>query len=99
MDYSQWTPPPYRDYYESEQFYDLKPYVVVNNNYNIEFGNLITESRRYFNIETLNEIFNYLTEKGYNVIYKRPDNTEFSLDQNEMMTLNQKYNLMKNLIF
>ena len=87
LDYSQWTPPPYRDYYESEQFYDLKPYVVVNNNYNIEFGNLITESRRYFNIETLNKIFNHLTEKGYNVIYKRPDNTEFTLDQNEIATL------------
>ena len=87
LDYSQWTPPPYRDYYESEQFYDLKPYVVVNNNYNIEFGNLITDSRRYFNIETLNEIFNHLTEKGYNVIYKRPDNTEFTLDQNEIATL------------
>ena len=95
LDYSQWTPPPYRDYYESEQFYDLKPYVVVNNNYNIEFGNLITESRRYFNIETLNEIFNYLTEKGYNVIYKRPDNTEFAPDQNEIATLQGGYEFIE----
>jgi len=95
LDYSQWTPPPYKDYYESEQFYDLKPYVVVNNNYNIEFGNLITESLRYFNIETLNEIFNHLTEKGYNVIYKRPDNTEFAPDQNEIATLQGGYEFIE----
>jgi hypothetical protein len=63
----------------------------VNNNYNIDFGNLITESLRYFNIKTLNEIFNYLTEKGYNVIYKRPDNTEFTPDQNEIATLRGGY--------
>jgi hypothetical protein len=95
LDYSQWTPPPYKDYYGFEQFYDLKPYVVVNNNYNIEFGNLITESLRYFNIETLNEIFNYLTERGYNVIYKRPDNTEFAPDQNEIATLQGGYEFIE----
>ena len=95
LDYSQWTPPLYKDYYKSEQFDDMKPYIVVNNNYNIEFGNLITESRRYFNIETLNEIFNYLTEKGYNVIYKRPDNTEFAPDQNEIATLQGGYEFIE----
>ena len=95
LDYSQWTPPPYKDYYGFEQFYDLKPYVVVNNNYNIEFGNLITDSLRYFNIETLNGIFNYLTEKGYNVIYKRPDNTEFAPDQNEIATLQGGYEFIE----
>ena len=97
LDYSQWTPPPYKDYYESEHllYMDSKPYIVVNNNYNIEFGNLITESLRYFNIETLNEIFNYLTEKGYNVIYKRPDNTEFAPDQNEIATLQGGYEFIE----
>ena len=91
LDYTQWTPPPYKDHFQSDKFDSLKPYVVVNNNYNIEFGNLITESLRYFNIETLNKIFNYLTEKGYNVIYKRPDNTEFAPDQNEIATLQGGY--------
>ena len=95
LDYSQWTPPPYKNHFLSEKFDSLKPYVVVNNNYNIEFGNLITESRRYFNIETLNKIFNYLTEKGYNVIYKRPDNTEFAPDQNEMATLQGGYEFIE----
>jgi len=95
LDYSQWTPPPYKDYHEPEQFDDMKPYVVVNNNFNIEFGNSITESRRYFNIETLNEIFNHFTEKGYNVIYKRPDNTEFAPDQNEIATLQGGYEFME----
>ena len=32
-------------------------------------------------------MFNYLTESGYIVIYKRPNNTEFPIDQNEMNTI------------
>ena len=95
LDYSQWTPPPYKERFLGNKFDSLKPYVVVNNNYNIEFGNLITESRRYFNIETLNKIFNHLTEKGYNVIYKRPDNTEFAPDQNEIATLQGGYEFIE----
>jgi hypothetical protein len=91
LDYSQWTPPPYRDYFQSDQFDHLKPYVIVNNNYNIEFGNKITESRRYFDLSTLSYIFFYLQEAGYSVIYKRPDNTEFAPDQNEIATLQGGY--------
>ena len=34
-------------------------------------------------------MFNYFTEKGYKVIYKRPKNTEFTLDNNEQSTINQ----------
>ena len=95
MNYSEWTPPPYKDNYSyTGQFDDMKPYIVVNNNYNIEFGNDITESRRYFDIPTLNDIFNYLDDEGYNVIYKRPNNTEFTLDQNEMDTLSQGVTLL-----
>jgi len=87
LDYSQWTPPPYKDHFQSDRFESLKPYVVVNNNYNIEFGNDIKESRRFFDLATLSYIFHYLQEVGYNVIYKRPDNTEFAPDQNEIATL------------
>ena len=93
LDYTQWTPPPYAEYYKTSEFDNLKPYVVINNNYNIEFGNNITESIRFFNIEVLYKMFNYFTENGYKVIYKRPNNTEFSLDQNEMRTLHEKHNL------
>ena len=71
-----------------DEFIDLKPYVVISNNYNIEAGNDITESRRYFNLETLSNLFYYFHDIDYNVIYKRPDNTEFfAPDQNEMSTL------------
>ena len=52
---------------------------------------------RYIDIKTLHEIFNYLTDKGYNVIYKRPNNTEFTLDQNEMVTLSGRYMLTANV--
>ena len=94
LDYSEWIPPSYAEYYQSEFFDDLKPFIVINNNYNVEYGNDITKSLRYFDIKTLYEIFNYLTDKGYTVIYKRPDNTEFVLDQNEMITRNSNVSLM-----
>ena len=96
LDYSEWVPPPYKDYYQTDQFNHMKPYIVVNNNYNIESANMITESRRYFDITTLNNIFNYLEDVGYSVIYKRPNNTEFAPDQNEMMTLEQGIVLREN---
>ena len=81
LDYSQWTPPPYVDYYKTDEFNHLKPYIIVNSNYNVEYGNDITQSMRYFDIKTLYETFNHLIDKGYTVIYKRPNNTEFTLDQ------------------
>ena len=87
LDYSQWTPPPYGKKYESDLFKDLKPYVVISNNYNIEYGNDIREMKRYFNLTVLSNMFYYLQEAGYNVIYKRPTNTEFAPDQNELATL------------
>jgi hypothetical protein len=97
LDYSKWTPPPYTEHYQTDDFNHLKPYVVINSNYNVEYGNDITKSMRYIDIKTLYEIFNYLTDKGYHVIYKRPDNTEFTLDQNEMITLSGKFTLTANV--
>ena len=91
LDYSQFTPPPYRKEFKSNSFDNIKPYVVINNNYNIEFGNDIKDSRRYFDLQTLSAMFYCLQESGYNVIYKRPNNTEFTLDQNEMATLHGGY--------
>ena len=86
LDYSKWTPPSYKNYYNDSTFDNLKPYVVINNNYNVEFGNSIEDSRRYFDLQTLSAMFHYFQEKGYHVIYKRPDNTEFAPDQNEIAT-------------
>jgi hypothetical protein len=88
LDYSQWTPPPYKNHFGFwDEFIDLKPYVVISNNYNIEYGNNITEMRRYFNLNALSNMFFHLQEAGYNVVYKRPNNTEFAPDQNEIATL------------
>tara|TARA_R110000851_G_scaffold109775_1_gene232204 strand:- start:2116 stop:2628 length:513 start_codon:yes stop_codon:yes gene_type:complete len=39
-------------------------------------------------------MFTYLTNQGYKVIYKRPINNEFPLDQNEMNTVNNRENLL-----
>ena len=93
LDYSEWIPPPYTEKYKTDEFKFEKPVIVVNNNFNIEYGKPITESLRFFDIKTLYDIFSYLTENGYTVVYKRPDNTEFTLDQNEMSTLDSKLSL------
>ena len=86
IDYSQWECPPYEEYYKNNLFDDLKPYVIVNNIYNIESTENNTEPQRYFDIKNLYDIFIYLTDSGYTVVYKRPENTEFTLDQNESYT-------------
>lgn len=96
LDYSQWSPPKYKTYYSDFDF-NQTPYIVINNNYNIEYNKPITESLRFFNIECLYKIFNYLTEKGYHVIYKRPNNTEFAIDENEINTINQNLTLKANV--
>jgi hypothetical protein len=96
IDYREWIAPPYKEYYKNNLFDDLKPYVVINNIYNIEPGKLGFRPYRYFDITNLYQMFEYLTEKGYNVIYKRPDNTEFVLDQNEVNTIETNVKLFAN---
>ena len=86
IDYSEWECPPFREHYRNNLFDDLKPFVVVNNIYNIEPGDDGYRTYRYFDMKNLCEIFNYLTNSGYTIVYKRPDNTEFALDQNEYIT-------------
>lgn len=94
IDYTQWTCPPYRKHFKNDLFDHLKPYIVVNNIFNIEPNGQYV---RFFDIKNLYEIFNYLTKTGYNVIYKRPENTEFALDQNEYQTLNSSFKLHANV--
>jgi hypothetical protein len=88
LDYTKWTPPLYLKQYSNFQFKKYKPYVFISNHYNIEHGH---PPIGYFEIGVLYEMFNYLTEKGYLVIYKRPRNTEFPLDQNEHNSLTQGF--------
>ena len=94
LDYNEWSPPSYKEHYKNEEFKFEKPFVVVSNRFNFEHGQ---PPVGYFNIKCLYEIFNYLTDKGYAVIYKRPKNNEFPLDHNEMLMVNNNIELDANV--
>lgn len=82
IDYSEWKVPPYEEHFKNNMFDNLKPYVIVNNIYNEPWlGN------GCFDIKNLYDIFVYLTEAGYNIVYKRPTNKEFAIDGNEYNTI------------
>ena len=85
LDYSEWTPPPLHKKYYDESLELPENYVVVSNVYNLEHGK---QPSQYFDIESLYNIFNMLSEKGYNIIYKRPKNTEFASDPHELQGMN-----------
>jgi len=80
LNYSEWTPPPYKEYYYDKDLDLPEKYIVMSNRHNLEHGD---HPLCFFDIESLYNIFNYFTEKGYSVIYKRPNNTEFAVDSNE----------------
>ena len=96
LDYSQWEMPDYTKRYGGDARFNFnKPFVVICNRYNIEHD---SAPLGYFDIECLYNMFEYLTSKGYAVLYKRPDNKEgFPLDQNEVMTVANNYNLIANV--
>jgi len=96
LDYKQWLAPDYKSVYNDVKLFET-PYIVVNNNFNVEYGNDISKTMRYFDIKSLYDIFNVLTEKGYTVIYKRPMNTEFAPDENEISSLRQNITLKANV--
>ena len=85
LDYSQWIAPPYKDVYYDESVDLPKKYIIISNRYNMEHGE---SPVGYFDIECLYNMFNYLTSRGYDVIYKRPKNTEFITDENEWLSKN-----------
>ena len=89
LDYSQWECPPYRQEYYDESINLPNNYIVISNRYNLDHGELPIG---YYDIECLNEIFNYLRSIGLDVIYKRPRNTEFTRDPNELLNLNIELN-------
>ena len=94
LDYSKWTPPPYKQHYKNDEIIFDKPIVFISNKYNLEHGQ---EPYGYFDIECLNKIFTYLTDKGYVVVYKRVSNREshFTIDQNEMNSISLGYHDIK----
>ena len=85
LDYSKWECPPYREYYKDSSLSLPKKYVVISNRYNLEHGD---PPVGHFDIECLYKLFEYFKDNGYNVVYKRPKNTEFATDSNELLDLN-----------
>ena len=90
LDYRKWKMPNYNEYYKNNEIVFDNPVIFVTNKFNYEHDG---PPVGYFDIKCLYEIFNYLVNKGYSVIYKRPKNTEFPLDQNEAHTLMSRENL------
>ena len=81
LDYTEWTPPPLKEHYLKNSEIDLNnKFIVICNRFNLEHGRF---PRGYFDIPVLQDIFQYLKDTGYTVIYKRPENNEFPLDYNE----------------
>jgi hypothetical protein len=83
LDYEKWKMPNYTNHYKNDKLKFDKPFIVVANRYNWEHGK---PPIGYFNLPCLQKLFDYLTNAGYVVVYKRPKNTEFVIDQNEMTT-------------
>ena len=94
LNYKKWKMPDYINQYKNDKLKFNKPFIVIANRYNWEHGG---PPVGYFNIKCLYEMFNYLTESGYIVIYKRPNNTEFTIDQNEAATLYRQENIVEDV--
>lgn len=97
LDYSQWTPPDYATVYGGEmrglKLKKNKPLIIINNQFNIEKGQQPT---RYFDIECIYLMLEMLS-KDYQIVYNRPNNTKFPVDENEQNTLHQNLRLEANV--
>ena len=76
--------PDFKTKYYDDSLQLPENYIVISNRYNLEHG---AAPVGYFDIESLYNIITYLTEQGYTVIYKRPKNTEFATDPNELVNI------------
>ena len=94
LDYSKWEPPAYIEHYANDSMTFDKPFVVIANKYTVEHGE---PPAGYFSIDCLIDIFEYFKTIGYYVIYKRPTNTEFPVDQNDANAVHMKLNLTKEI--
>lgn len=83
LDYKEWLPPDYTKAYDGSHI-DMDKLIVINNQFNVEKLRFPT---RFFSIECLFNMFYTLTQKGYTIVYNRPENTEFIIDENEVKTL------------
>ena len=95
LNYDKWLVPDYKKHYSEEEPILVKPTIFIAHKYNIEHGH---EPLGFFDIKCLYDMFEHLTDVGYEVIYKRPKNTEgFTLDENEINTLNNNLTLTANV--
>lgn len=86
LDYSEWIPPDYTSKYKNSiKSFTNKPYVVILNKYALEHGNMPIG---YFDMIMLQNMINYLTNAGYAIVYRRPDNKEYAPDENEINSVN-----------
>ena len=83
LDFSKWSVPPFKKHYKNDTFVFDKPLCVVSNKYAMEWGE---PPVNFIDIETLYHLFDYLKEK-YTVVYKRPKNTDYVIDQNESFSV------------
>ena len=84
LDYSQWIAPDFKTKNYDDSLQLPENYIIISNRYNLEHG---AAPVGYFDIESLYNIITYLTKNGYAVIYKRPKNTEFATDPNELVNI------------
>ena len=90
LDYRKWTPPPIKEYYKDDKFKLSDKSIVISNKISMDHGK---PPLAFFDIKTLYEIFNYLSEKNYTIIYKRPKMNEFTIDENELKTIGNKFTI------
>lgn len=90
LDYTKWVAPPYKKQYFDPNIQVPENFIMIQNRYNMEHG---LEPVGFYDIESLYNIFSMLTEAGYNVVYKRPKNTEFITDPNEWKSQDIKANV------
>ena len=97
LNYDQWLCPPYKSVFRNNDVVFDKPVVFISNIYNFEHGR--PPRFHYFDIQCLYEMFTYLTEAGYLVVYKRPTNREsdFTIDQNELSAAMMQQDITANV--
>ena len=90
LDYREWIAPPIKENYKNDKFVFGDKSIVISNKISMDHGQ---EPHAYFDIKTLYELFNYLTDKNYTIIYKRPKMNEFTIDENEVKTIYNNYTI------
>lgn len=70
FNFSQWRFPDYKNQYQNEgnNIFNFKNLIIISNKYNLEWGR---NPINYIHPQTLNLIFEYLTNKGYTIVYNR----------------------------